>query len=59
MTNHTRTLFVFLGGFMAGGLTASIVPWPAFPKAVVVAAVAIIVALTIGFVTRSVAPRKP
>jgi len=59
MTNHTRTLLVCLGGFMAGGFTASMVHWPAFPKVAVVAAVATSVALAVGIFTRNAVPRRP
>jgi hypothetical protein len=53
MTNHSRTLLIFFGGIMAGGLTASIVEWSAFPKAAMAGLVATIVALGIGVATRS------
>lgn len=59
MTNPTRTLLVYLGGFMAGGFTASTVRWSAFPKAAVVATVATSVALAVGVFTRNAVPRRP
>jgi hypothetical protein len=58
MTNHSRTLLICIGGIMAGGFTASMVEWSAFPKAAAVAAAATIVALGIGFATRPFVPRK-
>jgi hypothetical protein len=59
MTNRTQTLLVCLGGFMAGGLTASMVHWSAFPKAAIVAAVATSAALAVGVVTRNAVARRP
>lgn len=58
MTNHSRTLLICFSGIMAGGFTASILQWSAFPKAAMTGLVAAIAALGIGFATRSLPPRK-